>query len=82
MVAVQVRYETFQWMEQHVFFVFSLIIDGTTGKVLQFVMKLKPIYCQNLCFTEQKNVFLNATEKVQTIKNLLIDTICVMKIFS
>jgi hypothetical protein len=35
-------------------FKFSLIIDGTTGKVLEFVMPLLSIYSKNICFNEQK----------------------------
>jgi hypothetical protein len=40
-------------MEQHVF-VFSFIIEGTTKKVLQFLMS---IYNKNLSFIEQKMYF-------------------------
>jgi hypothetical protein len=36
-------------MEQHVF-AFSLIIEGTTEKVLQFIMPLKTIHKQNFGF--------------------------------
>jgi hypothetical protein len=43
-------------MEQHVF-AFSLIIEGTKEKVLQFIKPLKSIYNQNLGFTEQKLYF-------------------------
>ena len=43
-------------MEQHVF-VFSLIIEGTTEEVLQFIMPLKSIYNQNLGFIEQEMYF-------------------------
>jgi hypothetical protein len=32
---------------------FSLIIEGTTEKVLQFIMPLRSIYNQNLGFIEQ-----------------------------
>jgi hypothetical protein len=49
-------------MEQHIF-AFSIIIEGTTEKVLQFIMPLKSIYNQNLGFIEAKNVFLNTTER-------------------
>ncbi len=62
-------------MELHIF-AFSLIIEGTTEKVLLF----KSIYNQNLIFIEQKNYFEHYRQ-VQTIKNLLIDIIFVMKIF-
>jgi hypothetical protein len=37
-------------MEEHVFFTFSLIIEGTTEKSLQFIMSLKSIY--NNCILE------------------------------
>jgi hypothetical protein len=43
-------------MEQR-FFTFSLIIEGTTEKVLQFIMPLKSIYSKNLCFDEEKMYF-------------------------
>ncbi len=43
-------------MEQHVF-AFSIIIEWTTEKVLQFIKPLKSIYNQNLGFIELKNVF-------------------------
>ncbi len=48
-------------MEQHVFS-FSLIIEGTTGKVLQFKMPVRSIYSKNLGFSE-KNVILRTTER-------------------
>jgi hypothetical protein len=35
------------------FFAFSLIIEGTTEKVLQFIMPLKSISNQNFGFIEQ-----------------------------
>ncbi len=44
-------------------FTFSLIVEGTTENVLQFIMLLKSIYNQNVGFIEQKNVFLNTTER-------------------
>jgi hypothetical protein len=43
-------------MEQHVF-VFSVLIEGTTEKVLQFIKPLKSICNRNFGFIEQKNVF-------------------------
>ncbi len=52
-------------------FAFSLFIEGTTEKVLQFIMPLKVI--DNIHWT--KNVFLNTTEKFKQEKNLLIDII-------
>jgi hypothetical protein len=39
------------------FFALSLIIVGTTEKVLQFIMPLKSIYNKNLGFVEQKMYF-------------------------
>ncbi len=33
-----------QWQWSSMFFAFSLIIEGTTEKVLQFLMPLKSIY--------------------------------------
>ncbi len=43
-------------MEQHIF-AFSLIIEGTTEKVFQFIMPLKSIYNRNFGFIEQKMYF-------------------------
>jgi hypothetical protein len=43
-------------MEQHIF-AFSLVIEGTTEKVLQFMMPVKSIYNKNLGFIEQKKIF-------------------------
>jgi hypothetical protein len=57
-----------------VFFAFSLIIEGTTEKVLQFLMPLELIYSRNFGFIEQKNVFLNPTESFKQEK-LLFDII-------
>ncbi len=51
-------------------FAFSLNIEGTTEKALQFIMPLKSIYNNNLGFIEQKCIFEHYRE-VQTIKNLL-----------
>ncbi len=56
-------------------FVFSLITEGTTEKVLQFKKSLKPIYNKNFGFIEHYR-------EVQTIKNLLIDIILPWKFFS
>jgi len=55
-----------QW--DSVFFAFSLIIEGTTEKVLQFIMPLKSIYSRNFGFIAQKNVFLNTTESFKQEK--------------
>ncbi len=48
-----------QW--QSTFFAFSLIIEGATEKVLQFLMLIMSIFNQNLGFIELC-VFLNTTE--------------------
>ena len=39
------------------FLAFSLIIQGATEKVLQFIMPLQSIYNQDLCFIEQTMYF-------------------------
>ncbi len=67
-----------QWNSK--FFAFSLIIEGTTEKVLQFVMPIKSIYNQNLGFIEQKMYFW--TQQRGLNKNIFIDIIFDMKIFS
>jgi len=54
-------------MEQRVF-AFSLIIEGTSEKVLQFIVSLKSIYNRNFGFTQQKNVFLSTTESFKQEK--------------
>ncbi len=72
--------ETFKRLrpiEQQVF-AFSLIEEGTTEKVLQFMMPLKSIHSQTM-FCSTKNVFLNTTERFKQEKNLLTDTIFVVK---
>jgi hypothetical protein len=66
-------------MEQHDF-AFSWNIEGTTEKVLQFIMPLNSIYNNNLDLTEQKCIFEHKRE-VQTIKNLLIVVIFVVIFF-
>jgi hypothetical protein len=52
---------------QHAF-AFSFVIEGTTEKVLKFVMPLKSIYNKNIynkniAFIVQKNVLLTTEEK-------------------
>ncbi len=54
-----------------------MIIEGATEKVLQFEMLLKSIYVKTL----NKKYIFEHNREVQTIKNLLIDMIFVMKIF-
>ncbi len=44
-------------MGQHVFLTFSLIIEGATEKVLQFIMPLKLMFIKNVGFNEQKCIF-------------------------
>ncbi len=48
-------------MEQHIF-AFSLIIEGTTEKVLKFLTPIMSIFNQNLGFN-QKNVFFDTAER-------------------
>ncbi len=43
-------------IEQHIF-AFSLIIGGTTEKVLQFIIPVESIYNKNFGFIEQKMYF-------------------------
>jgi hypothetical protein len=49
-------------------FEFSLIIEGTTEKVLQFIMPLASIYGRNFGFIWQNNVFLNTTKSLKQRK--------------
>ncbi len=63
-----------QWNNK--FFEFSLIIEGTTEKVLQFIMRLLSIYNKNLSFIEHKCIFEHYRE-VQTIKTPLTEIIFV-----
>jgi hypothetical protein len=44
-----------QW--NSTFFAFSLIIEGTTEKVLKFIMPLKSIHIRNFGVIEQKMYF-------------------------
>jgi hypothetical protein len=57
-------------MEQHVFFVFSWYIEGTTEKVLQFIMPLNSIYNKKLGLIEQECIYEHYRE-VQTIEKSL-----------
>ncbi len=59
-----------QW--NNTFFKFSLIIEGTTEKVLQFIIRLLSIYNKNLGFIEHNCIFEHYIE-IQTIKTLLTD---------
>ena len=54
-------------MERHIF-TFSLIIEGTTEKVLQFIMPLKSIYSRNFGFIEWKLYFWTL-QRVSSKKN-------------
>jgi hypothetical protein len=36
----------------------SLIKEGANGKVSQFIMPLKSVYIKNVCFSEQKRIFI------------------------
>jgi hypothetical protein len=57
---------------------FSLIIEGTTEKVLQFIMPLKSINNRNFGFIEQKINFEHCRE-FQARNTQLIDIIFAMK---
>ncbi len=61
-------YYSVEW--NSTFFAFSLMIEGTTEKVLQFIMPLKSSYNKNLGFNEQKCIFEHYKE-VQTRKTKL-----------
>jgi hypothetical protein len=50
-------------------FTFSLIIEGTTEKVTQFIMPPKSIFNRNFGFIEQKKVFLRTTESFKQEKH-------------
>ncbi len=54
--------------------------EGTTEKVLQYIMSLKSIYNKNLGLLNKKCIF-ECYREVLTIKNLLIDRIFVMNFF-
>jgi hypothetical protein len=47
--------ENLEW--NSTFFVFSIIIEGTTEKVLKLIMPLKSTYNKNLGFIEQKKPY-------------------------
>ncbi len=65
-----------QW--NSAFFAFSLIIEGTTEKKLQFIMPLKSIYNRNFGFIEQKMNFEQYRE-FQARNTQLIDIIFAME---
>jgi hypothetical protein len=49
------RWKSMQW--NSAFFTFSLIIEDTTQKELQFIIPLKSVYNKNLGFIEQNGHF-------------------------
>ncbi len=53
------------------FFAFSLIIEDTTEKVLQFIMPLESIYSGNFGFIEQKMYFWTL-QRVSSKKNIIV----------
>jgi hypothetical protein len=55
---------------------FCIFIEGATEKVLQFIMPLMSVYLKNFGVVEQKRHF-RTLQRVQSIKNLLIDVIFV-----
>ncbi len=70
------NYTMTQW--NSAFFAFSLIIEGTTEKVFQFIMPLKSIYNRNFGFMEQKMNFEHCRE-FQARNTQLIDIIFAVK---
>ncbi len=56
-------------MEQHVF-AFSVLIEGTREKVVQFIIPLKSIYNRNFGFIEQKMYFLNTAESFRETNSI------------
>ncbi len=54
--------EFFEW--NSTFFAFSLIIEGTTEKLLQFIIPLKSAYNENHNFNAQKWLFEHYTIKI------------------
>ncbi len=56
-------------MEQRVF-AFSLIIEGTTEKVLKFIMPPKSIYNRNFGFVEQKKCIFEHFREFQARKTI------------
>ncbi len=68
----------FEW--NSMFFSFSLIVEGTTEMVLQFILSPKAIYNKSLGFIEQK-MYLWTNRKVRKIRNLLIDIIYLVIFF-
>ncbi len=54
-----------------IFFAFSLIIEGTTEKVLQFIMPFESIYSRNFGIIDQKMYFEHYRE-FQARKTILI----------
>jgi hypothetical protein len=70
---------TTQWHKWNsAFFALSLIIEGTTEKVLQFIMPLKSFYNRHFGFIEQNMNFEHYRE-FQASKTQLIDIIFAMK---
>jgi hypothetical protein len=53
-------------------FKLSLIKEGATGRVSQFIMPLKSVYIKNVCFSEQKciNYYLY-NYNISVIKEML-----------
>jgi hypothetical protein len=78
---VQITFMSVLVKRNSTFFAFSLIIEGTTEKVLQLIMPpLQSICHQNLGFVEQKITFL-ILQRGSSNKNPQIDITFVLKIF-
>jgi hypothetical protein len=61
------------------FIAYSSIIEGSTEKVLQFIMPLKSIYNRSFGFIEQKNYFLNTTESFSKTNSINCHHFCAME---
>jgi hypothetical protein len=59
--------QTILFVQQHVF----IFVEGTTEKVLQFIMPLKPLINKNICFNKKKCIFKHC-QKVKAISYLYI----------
>ncbi len=66
-------------MEQHIF-TFSLIIEGTKENVFQFIMPIKSFITKTFV-SQNKNVFLNTTERFKRQKYLHWHYFCRENIF-
>jgi hypothetical protein len=69
MISSQNDEDMFFTMEQHHFFTFSLITEGTTEKALQFILPLKSIYNKNFGFNEEKCILEHCRKVKKCLKS-------------